>query len=111
MIVAPEPDEDEKTEEGKDEASSSWFSWDWAQQEDATDDEPEERPTHVAQRAPLELGLVDNDFAEIVSGLEEGDDVIVVGQSNLKDSAPVRLQTKPDGNEAAAAIDEPEGEG
>lgn len=47
-------------------------------------------PHLVAARTRVELSLVDDQWAEIKSGLVLGDEVIVVGQSNLRDGAAIR---------------------
>lgn len=44
-----------------------------------------------AEEVEVELGYSQGDRVEIRSGLEPGDTVVVVGQSNLRDDAPVRL--------------------
>ncbi len=63
----------------------------------------------------LELGLADSEHVEILSGLDAGDEVITVGQVNLRDGARVRLPRpegeEPDDSEAAAEArdaDEPQ---
>lgn len=45
----------------------------------------------LAKRLPLEAGFETADTIEIRSGLDEGDPVIVLGQSGLKDEAPVKV--------------------
>lgn len=47
-------------------------------------------PRHVAQRVSIDVGLVDEVHAEIRSGLEGGEEVIVLGQNHLRDGARVR---------------------
>ena len=49
-----------------------------------------EDPGFVAARKLLEIGLLDDEGAEVLSGVALGDEVIVIGQSNLKDGARVR---------------------
>jgi membrane fusion protein (multidrug efflux system) len=44
-----------------------------------------------AQRVRIELGYTDGDRVQVVSGLEEGDQVVTVGQEGLKDNAAVRV--------------------
>lgn len=48
-----------------------------------------------AERARLELGLEDRDWAEVRTGLEPGDAVVVAGQAGLKDGALVRESGDP----------------
>jgi len=70
----------------------------------------------VAARRPVELGYEEAEMVEVVSGLEESDRVIVVGQDGLSDGTPVRVlagpgaagpssaraDTRPGGGEAGA---------
>ena len=44
-----------------------------------------------AVRTALELGIAERDRVEVLSGLSEGDRVVVVGQSLLRDGAEVRV--------------------
>ena len=44
-----------------------------------------------AKRVLLEVGLSDDDFVEVLSGLEEGSPLIVAGQSGLKDGALIEV--------------------
>jgi multidrug efflux pump subunit AcrA (membrane-fusion protein) len=44
----------------------------------------------VEQR-PVQTGLANNNHVEILSGLQAGDKVVVAGQSNLTDGAPVKI--------------------
>lgn len=58
----------------------------------AEEGEPAPEPArHVARRVELELGLTDAVTAEVMSGLTVGDQLIVVGQANLRDGARVRV--------------------
>ena len=50
----------------------------------------------VAARREVDLGYDEADFVEVVAGLEEGDEVIVLGQDSLSDGTPVYvLDDKP----------------
>ncbi len=44
-----------------------------------------------ARRVPLKVGLSDNDRIEVLSGLTEGDQIIVVGQEKLLDEMRVKV--------------------
>ncbi len=44
-----------------------------------------------ARRVPLKIGLSDNDRIEVLSGLTEGDQIIVVGQEKLLDEMRVKV--------------------
>ena len=81
----------------------------------AVDPEAEEQeedvgPKLVAERLYVELGLVDEDWAQVAEGVTKGDTVIVVGQSHLRDGGRVRVASAeaPEGAEASAAT--PEGD-
>lgn len=51
---------------------------------------PDGEPGKVAARRPLKVGLIDDVGVEVIEGVDVGEPVIVVGQSNLKDGARVR---------------------
>ncbi len=98
MIERPEEEEDEAlvdAEEGEGEGKlfglelGKLFGKE-AKAEEGEDEEAEEALYDlVSERIPVELGLVDDAHAEILGGLLPGDQVIVVGQTNLRDGAPV----------------------
>ena len=46
----------------------------------------------VARRRPVDLGYADGEQIEVVDGLTPQDDVIVVGQSGVKDGTPVAIE-------------------
>jgi membrane fusion protein (multidrug efflux system) len=50
----------------------------------------------IVERLPVIPAIVDHDFIEPASGFQEGDLVVVAGQTGLKDGAKVRLPTDPD---------------
>lgn len=92
MIPAPEGEADD--EEGDDEeADGGGFAWSLPWGGDADSDteasEEDQGPQHVAERVVLEIGLVDAERVEVLEGLEPGDQVVLVGQSTLKDGAPI----------------------
>jgi len=45
-----------------------------------------------AKRQPVELGYQDETRAEVVSGLQAGQLIVLVGQSTLKDGSPVSAE-------------------
>jgi multidrug efflux pump subunit AcrA (membrane-fusion protein) len=47
----------------------------------------------VAQLRSIETGLEDETRIEVLSGIEDGEDVIVVGQNTIRDGAKVRVVT------------------
>ena len=49
----------------------------------------------VAGRRAIQLGYEEADIVEVVSGLEESDHVIVVGQDGLSDGTPIRILEGP----------------
>lgn len=110
------PEEEKEPEEGKDKAGKDKAPQDeqpqggWSFQLPAwlgggEAQAPEEGkkedggPALVATRTRVELALVDERWAEVKSGLSQGDQVVVVGQSNLRDGARVR-DARPSGEPA-----------
>ncbi len=47
-----------------------------------------------AKRVLLEVGLADDEWVEVISGLEEGSEVIIAGQNGLEDGAKVEVVTE-----------------
>jgi membrane fusion protein (multidrug efflux system) len=90
------PKEDEK-KEGEEEKKGFSFSFGGEGGEGAEEEKEVELPGpyRVARKVPVELGLSDEDTTEIVSGLNPGDEVVVVGQANLRDGARVRFEADP----------------
>ncbi len=58
--------------------------------EDADSDTEDPGPKFIAERVVITIGLMDNNWAEITEGIDLDDEVVSIGQSNLRDSAPVR---------------------
>ena len=52
-------------------------------------------PSKLEDRV-VTLGRSDDTYIEILSGLQEGDQLVVVGQAYLEDGAPVRIVTGED---------------
>ena len=98
VVDAPEPEEDDAEGEGEADADAAGGSW-WpfggseeaeeAEGDDEADAE-EEGPKLVAERHVVKLGLIDDELGEIQTGVDEGDQVVTVGQSHLRDGARVR---------------------
>jgi membrane fusion protein (multidrug efflux system) len=59
--------------------------------------DPEPLSPFVAERVRIQLGLVDDGFAEIVEGVAPGDRIVVLGQSALKDGSRVKPMVPEDG--------------
>lgn len=90
MIPAPPPEADTDSPEVAEAASpASWWPFGAADAEAKPKEEVDTTPKFVAERAPVKIGLVDADQAEILEGITAGDQLIVVGQTNLRDGAPV----------------------
>lgn len=85
---APEPSADDESDEKEADAASGWGGMNKEGDSDKSEEEP---APFVAVRTPLELGLVSDDWVQVLDGVSLGDQVIVIGQSGLRDSAPVRL--------------------
>ena len=45
----------------------------------------------VARRRELELGYEESESLEVLSGLSEGEDVVILGQDNLSDQTPISV--------------------
>ena len=87
IIKAPEEEDTDGDKEPESKAAS-W--WPFATTAAAEDAEAEDEEKWVAKRIPIDRGLVDSEFVEVLDGLSEGEQVIIVGQSNLRDGARVR---------------------
>lgn len=122
MIDAPEPEEppEDDAPAADENAGGMSFSFGGAPGDAAKDEEKEKAPPspYVAERVPVEVGLVDDRFAELEEGAAVGDDIIVVGQSALKDGAPVKTpeMVQADAEKAKQEAEEqealaPEGDG
>jgi membrane fusion protein (multidrug efflux system) len=72
---------------GQDEASE--------EAEAADEDDGVDIPQRVAVRKSLSVGFIDIERVEVTEGLSETDQVIVVGNTNLREGAPVRLPGDP----------------
>ena len=93
MVDAPEPEQDETTAKAEAEKPAGGFSFDFGGGGGEDKGEQEEKKPaspYVGERIAIDLGLMDARYAEIVEGIAIGDKVIVVGQSNLRDGAPVK---------------------
>lgn len=97
-LVEGPPPEDEKekkeVEEEKPEQMPEWLAK-LTGQEPEKEEEELPGPYRRAVRTPVEIGYEDGDLVEIVSGLTEGETVIVVGNEALRDDARVRLPGDP----------------
>jgi len=122
--MAPKPEEEAEEEaDAKKKEVAFHFSWPWARAAEDTDQEEgkELESDWVAERVVVGVGLVDAQSVEVLEGVGPGDEVVVVGQSNLKDGAAVLTPAmkaewearKAAEDEGAAGSEEggPEGEG
>jgi RND family efflux transporter MFP subunit len=65
----------------------------------------------VAARRELDLGIEQGDRIEILSGLNEGDQLIITGQNSLEDGRPVQVAgSRPGGQASQQAINTNEGQ-
>ncbi|TNE86897.1 MAG: efflux RND transporter periplasmic adaptor subunit [Deltaproteobacteria bacterium] len=58
------------------------------------DKEPPLKSPWIAERVALEVGLTDAEYVEVLDGVKVGDEIVVVGQSNLRDGAPILTPEK-----------------
>jgi membrane fusion protein (multidrug efflux system) len=63
----------------------------------------------TAQRRTVEIGFQDDLHAEVVSGLDAGESVVVQGQRSLKDGQPIRIMDKMRFDAPAEPADGPAG--
>jgi hypothetical protein len=62
----------------------------------------------TASRREVELGFQEGDFVEVLSGVSEGERVVVVGQDGLSDGTPIQVlsdlgESQADGQQHAAS--------
>jgi membrane fusion protein (multidrug efflux system) len=94
----PEDEEGEASEEDEEDEGPGFLAGLFGgDEEDAEEEEPVEipGPYRVGRKVPVELGLIDEDLAEVLSGVDAGDLVITIGHANLRDEARVRLPEDP----------------
>ncbi|MCY3969920.1 MAG: hypothetical protein OXG74_08290, partial [Acidobacteria bacterium] len=48
----------------------------------------------IAQRRELELGYEESDSLEVLAGLREGEDVVIIGQDGLSDQTPISIDER-----------------
>lgn len=107
---APRPPEEE-TDEGTEEVAKKGG---WGKPEpEGEEEEPAKPSPWVAERVALEIGLTDAVWVEVTEGLAVEDEIIVVGQSNLRDGAPIttpemKAEQAAEAEEADAAKDNAE---
>ncbi|MBN2799112.1 MAG: efflux RND transporter periplasmic adaptor subunit [Deltaproteobacteria bacterium] len=99
--LGPPPEEEEKKPEETTTAGGWFASWGaaakTAEDKGGTGEKGEKRghrpqrdkATHTAERLPVTLGILDEERAEVLTGLDDGDPIITVGQALLRDGAPV----------------------
>jgi membrane fusion protein (multidrug efflux system) len=121
MVYRMVPEKPKKEEEKKEEAPAaaatpSWWPFPAGTEDkpDTTEAKPDAEPPMVAERVFVDKGLTDQKNTEITRGLTDGEKIVVVGQSNLRDGARIRepkgdgVDGK-DGTEAKEPDTEPEG--
>jgi membrane fusion protein (multidrug efflux system) len=103
FTVVPETPKEEAEEEVEEE-EPGWFASLFGGGEDEAAVEEAPKPLgRVAKRVLVKLGLTDATTAEVLEGLVAGDDVVLVGQANLKDGALVREASEVQAELAAKA--------
>jgi multidrug efflux pump subunit AcrA (membrane-fusion protein) len=60
----------------------------------------------TADRRAVEAGFEDEDYVEILSGLTEGERVVVQGQRSLKPGAPIKIMDRMEFKETAAGAED-----
>lgn len=101
--LAKEAEEKVKAEEEAKKGPGGGFAFSFgggeAEEEEKAPEVP--GPKRKAVRTPVEVGFEDGETAEILSGVAEGDAVVVVGNEALRDDARVRLPEDPTVAQAA----------
>jgi membrane fusion protein (multidrug efflux system) len=102
---APPPEEDEEGDEeaeGEGDDEPGFFAKLFGGDEEEADPEAEEDaepgpeiPQRVAVRKGLDVGFVDTDRVEVTEGLAAGEQVVTIGNTNLREGASVRLPDDP----------------
>ena len=112
--------EDEDEDEASAEGQGGFFARLFGGGDDAPegDDVPEvdavpvvDVPQRVAERRVLTVGFTNPDQVEVSEGLAEGDQLVVVGNANLRDGTAVRLPDDPAPQAASEDDDADKGEG
>jgi len=90
-----ENEEEEKDDEDKEQGFFDKLFGDKDEDEEEKEDPWLGVPRRVVERVNLNLGYTDADMAEVTSGLENGNLVVVVGGENLRPDAEVKLPGDP----------------
>ena len=61
-----------------------------------------------AERREVSLGFREGDFVEIVGGIEDGEQVVVVGQDGLSEGTPIQILGETRAGSLSAGIDAPQ---
>lgn len=98
--LTPEEIEKEKElakgEDGDAKKAGGGFSFSFGGEDSAEEEAPEiPGPKRKVVRAEVKVGFEDGETAEILEGLAEGEQVVVVGNQALRDGARVRLPGDP----------------
>lgn len=114
----PEPAAEPETDPAEDEAEEAGWSWPWQDDETADEEDAEEErdpwegiPRRSVVKNRLEIGFVDPEKVEVVSGLALGDDVVVLGNTSLRAETLVKLPEDPDPPKADDKADDVLGKG
>lgn len=94
--IEEEPKDEEKKDEKEPKREGGFsFSFGGDEGEEEEDAPKIPGPYRIARKVPVKLGFEDEENAEILEGLSAGDEVVVVGQANLRDGARVRYEGDP----------------
>ncbi len=95
--------DDAETEGDKEKEEGGFFADLFAGDDNSAGEEAEEAadpwegiPRREAQKRRLTIGFVDPDQVEVLTGLEAGDPVVVLGNNALREGTLVRLEGDPD---------------
>jgi hypothetical protein len=55
--------------------------------------EKTENLSYMAQKTEIELGYIDTKVVEVLSGLEIGDEIVTIGNTNLRQGTPIQMKS------------------
>ena len=108
-VEDPPPRDEEKEASKKAPGGFSFGGGGMMGGKDEIDDADLPGPYRVARKVELEIGYVDDDHVEIISGLAVGEDVVTTGHAALRDGARVRYPEDPRYGDVEPEAEEAEG--
>ncbi|MEN0064714.1 MAG: efflux RND transporter periplasmic adaptor subunit [Myxococcota bacterium] len=96
FTLGPLPEEEPEEEEAETKKTNGgWFGGKAEQAEEAPKKVAVAPPSNVAVRRPIELGLIDEATVQVIGGLTDGETIITLGHTHLRDGAKIRITEPP----------------